>query len=148
MIYLTGNTHGRFERIGSFCEKMQNSQDDILIILGDAGINFHAGALDTLRKEYLSKLPITLLCIHGNHERRPESLPHYGERKWHGGKVYAEGRYPNILFAKDGEVYGMAKKQLQLAAPTVSIKLGALQIKAGGQMNSRLRRLRHGWKTL
>jgi len=107
MIYLTGDTHGRFERIGAFCEKKQTSQDDILIILGDAGINFHADALDILRQEYLSKLPITLLCIHGNHERRPESLPYYGEREWHGGKVYVEGRYPNILFAKDGEVYNL-----------------------------------------
>lgn len=77
MIYLTGDTHGKFDRIGAFCDKMQTSRDDILIILGDAGINFHAGALDILRKEYLAKLPITLLCIHGNHERRPESLPYY-----------------------------------------------------------------------
>lgn len=107
MIYLTGDTHGRFERIGIFCDKMQTSRDDILIILGDAGINFHAGALDILRKEYLAKLPITLLCIHGNHERRPESLPYYDEQEWHGGKVYVEERYPNILFAKDGEVYDL-----------------------------------------
>ena len=49
MIYLTGDTHGRFERIGIFCDKMQTSRDDILIILGHAGINFHAGALDILR---------------------------------------------------------------------------------------------------
>lgn len=111
MIYLTGDTHGRFERIGAFCEKKQTSQDDILIILGDAGINFHADALDILRQEYLSKLPITLLCIHGNHERRPESLPYYGEREWHGGKVYVEGRYPNILFAKDGEVYNLDSRK-------------------------------------
>lgn len=107
MICLTGDTHGRFDRIGSFCGKMQTSRDDILIILGDAGINFHAGALDILRKEYLAKLPITLLCIHGNHERRPESLPYYDEQEWHGGNVYAEERYPNILFAKDGEVYDL-----------------------------------------
>lgn len=107
MIYLTGDTHGRFDRIGSFCGKMQTSRDDILIILGDAGINFHAGVLDILRKEYLAKLPITLLCIHGNHERRPESLPYYDEQEWHGGNVYAEERYPNILFAKDGEVYDL-----------------------------------------
>lgn len=68
MIYLTGDTHGRFERIDAFCEKMQTSRDDILIILGDAGINFHAGALDILRKEHLPKLPITLLYIHRSHE--------------------------------------------------------------------------------
>ena len=111
MIYLTGDTHGKFDRIGAFCDKMQTSRDDILIILGDAGINFHAGALDILRKDYLAKLPITLLCIHGNHERRPESLPYYGEQEWHGGMVYVETRYPNILFAKDGEVYDLDGKK-------------------------------------
>ena len=51
MIYLTGDTHGRFERIGAFCDKMQTDRDDILIILGDEGINFHADARDNLRKE-------------------------------------------------------------------------------------------------
>lgn len=107
MIYLTGDTHGRFERIGAFCDSIQTCRDDILIILGDAGINFHAGIFDMLCKEYLAKLPITLLCIHGNHERRPESLPYYGEQEWHGGVVYVEARYPNILFAKDGEVYDL-----------------------------------------
>lgn len=111
MIYLTGDTHGRFERIGIFCDKMQTSLDDILIILGDAGINFHAGALDILRKEYLAKLPITLLCIHGNHERRPEKLPCYNEQTWHGGTVYVEERYPNIMFAKDGELYDLNDKK-------------------------------------
>ena len=111
MIYLTGDTHGRFERIGAFCDKMQTGRDDILVILGDAGINFHASALDILRKEYLAKLPITLLCIHGNHERRPESLPYYDEREWHDGMVYTEAKYPNILFAKDGEVYDLNGKK-------------------------------------
>ena len=43
MIYLTGDTHGRFERIEHFCERMQTSKKDILLILGDAGLNFHAG---------------------------------------------------------------------------------------------------------
>lgn len=40
MIYITGDTHGRFERIEDFCQRFQTSHDDILIILGDAGINF------------------------------------------------------------------------------------------------------------
>lgn len=60
MIYLTGDTHGRFERIGAFCDKMQTDRDDILIILGDAGINFHADVRDILRKEHLAKLPVNI----------------------------------------------------------------------------------------
>ena len=111
MIYLTGDTHGRFDRIAAFCDKMQTSRDDILIILGDVGVNFYLGALDAQRKKRLAKLPITLLCIHGNHERRPESIPFYMEQEWRGGTVYSEERYPNILFAKDGEVYDLDGKK-------------------------------------
>ena len=38
-IYLTGDTHGRFERIACFCKDNGTAPDDLLIILGDAGIN-------------------------------------------------------------------------------------------------------------
>ena len=31
----------------------------------------------------------------------------YDEREWHGGQVFTEDRYPNILFAKDGEIYDL-----------------------------------------
>ena len=34
--YITGDTHGRFERIEAFFRRFQTSYDDILIILGDA----------------------------------------------------------------------------------------------------------------
>ncbi len=107
MIYLTGDTHGSFERIADFCMRMETTRDDTLIILGDAGINFSGGWRDMRKKEFLSALPITLLCIHGNHERRPQTLPTYEERIWHGGIVYREEAYPTILFAKDGEVYDL-----------------------------------------
>ncbi|MDR0918895.1 MAG: hypothetical protein LBM93_06540 [Oscillospiraceae bacterium] len=40
MIFLTGDTHGDFERIFDFCEKMKTTKEDILIILGDARINW------------------------------------------------------------------------------------------------------------
>ena len=36
MIYITGDTHGDFHRIEQFCEKVQPTSDDILVILGDA----------------------------------------------------------------------------------------------------------------
>ncbi len=48
-----------------------------------------------------------MLCIHGNHEMRPETVPSYHEAPWHGGSVYVEDEFPNLLFAKDGEVYDL-----------------------------------------
>ncbi len=107
MIYLTGDTHGRFDRIGTFCNKMETTKDDVLIILGDAGFNFSGGFLDRMKKEAVSQLPITLLCIHGNHEQRPANIPTYHEIAWNGGCVYVEDEFPSILFAKDGEVYNL-----------------------------------------
>lgn len=111
MIYLTGDTHGRFDRIFTFCEERNTSRDDILIILGDAGINYHLGSRADRLKDSLKTLPITLLCIHGNHEQRPFSIDSYRERDWHGGKVYVEPQYPFLLFAKDGEIYDLDGKK-------------------------------------
>ena len=90
---------------------MKSTKDDILIILGDAGINYHGTPKDNRTKQQLSELPITLFCIHGNHEMRPESISTYKEIDWHGGKAYAEPEYPSILFAKDGETYELNGKQ-------------------------------------
>lgn len=78
-----------------------------MIILGDAGINFYGGWRDQHKKEFISALPITLFCIHGNHEQRPATLPSYTEQEWHGGIVFVEKQFPSILFAKDGEVYDL-----------------------------------------
>lgn len=107
MIYLTGDTHGHFERIAEFCRKKKTSRADVLVILGDAGINFSGGEIDRQKKVFLSALPVTLFCIHGNHEMRPSRIASYKTRRWHGGLVYAEDEFPDILFAKDGEIYDL-----------------------------------------
>ena len=105
MIYITGDTHGDFRNVARFCEKMQTSKDDVLIILGDAGINYSGPEQDERKKKYLESLPITIFAIHGNHEMRPQTIPTYHEADWNGGKVYMEDDYPHILFAKDAELY-------------------------------------------
>lgn len=110
MIYVTGDTHGQFERIQEFCKEVTTSKDDIIIILGDAGINFY-GISDRSRKRQLQKLPITLFCIHGNHEQRPETIKSYRLDDFHGGKVYVEDEFPDIKFAKDGQIYNFNEKE-------------------------------------
>lgn len=111
MIYLTGDTHGDFIRIANFCIRTETTREDTLVILGDAGINFSGGWRDMRKKEFLSALPITLLCIHGNHERRPQTIRSYKELLWNGGVVYCEEAFPTILFAKDGEIYDLDGRQ-------------------------------------
>lgn len=121
MIYITGDTHGSFERVEAFCRRFQTSQDDILIILGDAGINFSGELYDSLKKRLLESLPVTIFAIHGNHEQRPHTISSYKEMQWHGGTVYYEDEYPSILFAKDGEIFDFNRKQTVVIGGAYSI---------------------------
>lgn len=107
MIVLTGDTHRDFDRIFDFCEENGTTRDDILVILGDAGINYFLDDSDYGLKCWLARLPVTLFCVHGNHEERPFLIDSYEEAPWHGGTVYLEPEFPNLIFAKDGEIYDL-----------------------------------------
>ena len=97
MIYITGDTHARFDRIELFCKENSTSKEDILIILGDAGLNYYCNKKDIALKEYVSSLPITIFSIHGNHEERPFNIDSYKLVDFCGGKVWMEEEYPNLF---------------------------------------------------
>ena len=71
MIYITGDTHRDFSRIKQFCKENDTTQNDIMIILGDNGINFYGEAKDYLPKQNLVNIPITFFLLKGNHDLRP-----------------------------------------------------------------------------
>lgn len=122
-VKLTGDTHGKFWRIDMFCYENPGStkDNDLMIILGDAGINYHGDERDKEKKHQLAKLPMSFLCIHGNHEQRPESLPNYKLIEWSGGEVWVEDDFPSILFAKDGEIYDIEGKKTLVIGGAYSI---------------------------
>ena len=103
--YLTGDTHGNFLRVDTFCRAMETTKSDTIIILGDAGFNYYLNDRDTRAKEYASAIPVKFFSIHGNHEARPQRIPSYIEGEYCGGKILYEEAFPDILFAVDGEVY-------------------------------------------
>ena len=105
MIYYTGDIHGSTLEIVTFCARFQPSKDDTIVILGDVGANYFGNERDDAFKAEFAKLEPTILCIHGNHEIRPQNIPSYKTKEWNGGIVWYEEVYPNILFAKDGEFY-------------------------------------------
>ena len=121
MIYITGDKHGDYRDVLDFCYKNKNSKDDIMIILGDAGINYYLDDRDYILKNSLLQLPITLFCIHGNHEERPENIDSYKIKQFNNGIVYYEEEYPNILFAKDGEIYDFNNKKTLVIGGAYSI---------------------------
>lgn len=104
-IYVTGDKHGDFSRIMRFCNQQDTTRNDLMIILGDAGINYYLDSRDADFKQQAIELPITLLCIHGNHEERPENISTYQQIDFCGDIAYCEPEYPNIIFAKDGSIY-------------------------------------------
>ena len=106
-IYITGDTHRNFNRIEDFCAENGTTKDDILIILGDACINYYLNRDDQELKKELADFPITLFMIYGNHEQRPSEIDTYEEVEWCGAVAYIEPEYPNLVFAKDGEIYDL-----------------------------------------
>lgn len=103
--FITGDKHRHFHSVARFCNDMNTTRKDVLIVLGDTGFNYYEDKRDKDLKEEVAALNITLLCLHGNKEKRPQNMGTYGLRDFCGGKVYYEPRYPNILFAIDGEIY-------------------------------------------
>jgi len=121
VIYITGDKHADFREVFYFCYANDTSLDDILIVLGDAGINYYANEKDYMLKNSLLQYPITFFCIHGNHEQRPENIKTYKTKKFHDGIVYYEEDYPNILFAKDGEVYNFNNHKVLVIGGAYSV---------------------------
>lgn len=109
MTYFYGDIHGNPKELCETCERIKVGHGDVLILLGDVGANYYGNKRDKLVKEMLDYIPPTILCIHGNHEQRPENIEGYELIDWNGGKVWVQPEYPSILFARDGDIYTIGK---------------------------------------
>ena len=105
MVFFTGDIHGDPRPVIELVEQANPTADDTIVLLGDVGANYYRGKKDNAVKSALNSLGVPLLCVHGNHEIRPVNVPGYVEREWKGGIVWVQPEYPNLLFAKDGEIY-------------------------------------------
>lgn len=114
MLYITGDIHGdavRIREIQKFCEAKNTTTDDHFIMLGDVGINYYGNYRDAALKEMMSNIPVTFVCIRGNHEMRPEGIASYQQKIMYGDTVYYEPEYSNIIFLKDGGEYEIEGKK-------------------------------------
>ena len=121
MIYITGDIHGRVEPVVDFFAKHEIGPEDLMILLGDVGLNYYGGIRDIVAKSAINSCGVPLLCIHGNHEMRPATVPSYQIKEWNGGKVWYEEQFPNILFAKDGEIYTIDGKRFLVIGGAYSV---------------------------
>jgi 3-oxoacid CoA-transferase subunit A len=119
--YITGDKHRNFDYVKNFCRDINTRKKDVLIILGDAGFNYYGDCRDDKLKKKISNLNITLFCLHGNKENRPQNIGTYGIRSFCGGKVYYEPKYPNIYFAIDGEIYTFEGKKYMVVGGAHSV---------------------------
>lgn len=114
-LFMTGDTHGDFDFLAGWCRNNETTYEDILIILGDAGINYYGPTQkkELALKDMIKDCPITLLCVRGNHEDRPEDRPELGLGDVGiGDEVYLDIRYPNIWYAQDGGEYNIIGKKI------------------------------------
>lgn len=51
MIYITGDKHGKFTSVKNFCTTFNTTINDILIILGDVGLNYFLDERDSIQKK-------------------------------------------------------------------------------------------------
>ena len=109
-IYMTADIHGDFRSIRDFIKKINNikklTKNDVIILLGDSGLQFFFNHRDEKLKQKLNSYEITLFLIRGNHEERPSICMENHPEAWHmeefwGNQVYVENDYPYIKYALD-----------------------------------------------
>lgn len=101
-VFITGDRHGDYKDIEHFCLKWNTSKDDVLIVLGDNGVNYWGPHRDKKLKNYLSSLPITFFMIKGNHDQRPSKKLYNITDEAHPlvkSPCFVEKDYPSLLFS-------------------------------------------------
>lgn len=145
-IFVTGDTHGGFQRIRDISKKLKTTKDDVLIILGDCGFNYYFNQRDEKLKKKISSYPITIFAIRGNHEARPQDTKeewHY--EKFFGNRVIVENNYPNIKYALDGYDYYIPYAYDYNENGKFATKFFHTFVIGGAYSVDKYHRLRNGW---
>ena len=121
MFYVTGDIHGDPRSLIKKIKRYGLTENDTIIIVGDCGFNYFRNYRDKVAKDLTEKVPCKWFCIQGNHEGRPHNYPEYHLTDFCSGKVWVEDEYPNILFAKDGEVYDFDGKRCLVIGGAYSV---------------------------
>lgn len=104
MLYVTGDTHGGFQRFAPayFPQQAQMTREDYVIICGDFGGLWDGSEEENTALDWMEECPFTTLFVDGNHENYAmlNALP---VENWNGGKIHRVR--PHILHLMRGQVY-------------------------------------------
>ena len=119
-IFVCGDIHSTLDinKLDQFIERDDLTEKDYLIICGDTGICGFSKEQETATREYLRKLPMTILFADGNHEQF-DALNSYSIDEWNGGKVHIIE--PGIIHLMRGQVYHIDGKRFFVFGGAYSI---------------------------
>lgn len=103
MIYITGDTHGIYDRFTDPRLKSLKA-GDTLIICGDFGFIWNNSKQENTQLRRLSRKKYNICFIDGTHENF-ELIEKYPTEKWNGGKVHRISK--NIYHLMRGQVFNI-----------------------------------------
>ena len=95
--WIMGDIHGSYAPIENFIRRNEDTinfspETDLMILLGDVGLNYYKNERDIKIKKKINKYPFTYFCIRGNHEARPSICAAENPKEWEapylGGPVW------------------------------------------------------------
>lgn len=105
MIYLVGDTHGKFDCLSNkrFPEQETMTKKDYVIILGDCGLIFTNEASTEYNINILNNRNFTTLFIDGNHDNHFKLKNNYKTKRWKSGRITKIS--DSIFHLKRGEIF-------------------------------------------
>lgn len=106
MIYVTGDTHGKIERLSKSRLKALH-EGDTLIVLGDFGFIWNGGKKEEKILKDLGSRRYNICFLDGTHENF-SLMERYSVSEWKGGKV--QKIYGNLYHLMRGQIYNLGGK--------------------------------------
>ena len=113
-LIFTGDTHGGMATVSRIDNIKRNMpeykpEETMVVILGDAGLNFWLNNTDKKYKKLLNAMNYHIYCVRGNHEQRPELIKNMVlvNDENVNNVVYMEEAFPNIRYFVDGKIYNL-----------------------------------------
>ena len=117
MLYVTGDTHGEWNRWNCLID-CYLSEGDMIFICGDFGYIFDDNKAENRFLDELEEKPYTILFLYGNHENH-ERLAAYPEESWAGGRIHRVRK--NVIHLMRGQVYHIEEKRFFIMGGAYSI---------------------------